>query len=203
MRRVISVKTIVALVLTLTLIALVPMHTVAAAKNNGKYVSEIYVAYGKDLDAAKQVLTDKGFTPIERKYDTDYNNINQEGKTVVMLGYKTTDNIRDSITDLAVMNMRGDYSVEDYKMLLKSEKTQIAEFLGEFMAVIREYRLNLKDGKQKATYVHDLLNNYTEDDTGMKMGRYGTRSTGGRRTGCSCLTGDIWIITGTGLRTIP
>ena len=61
------------------------------------------------------------------------------------------------------MNMRGDYSVEDYKTLLKSQKTEIAEFLGEFMAVIKEYRANLKVGKQKAIYVHDLLNNYTAD----------------------------------------
>lgn len=64
------------------------------------------------------------------------------------------------------MNMRGDYSVEDYKTLLKSQKTEIAEFLGEFMAVIKEYRANLKVGKQKVIYVHDLLNNYTDADGG-------------------------------------
>ena len=157
-----SIKMIVALVLTLTMIALVPLNTAAAA-NNGKYVSEVYVAYGKDADEAKKTLSDKGFTPVE-------GNLNDGGKTYAMMGYKTTDDIRESITDLAVMNMRGDYSVEDYKKLLKGQKTEIAEFLTEFMAVIREYRANLKAGKAKATYVHDLLNNYTEDDTGMKMG---------------------------------
>ena len=158
-----SVRIFVALVLTLTFIALVPMNTVAAAANNGKYVSEVYVAYGKDADEAKKTLSDKGFTPVE-------GNLNDGGKTYAMMGYKTTDDIRESITDLAVMNMRGDYSVEDYKKLLKGQKTEIAEFLTEFMAVIREYRANLKAGKAKASYVHDILNNYTEDDTGMKMG---------------------------------
>ena len=158
-----SIKMLVALVLTLTFIALVPMNTVAAAANNGKYVSEVYVAYGKDADEAKKTLEDKGFTPVE-------GNLNDGGKTYAMMGYKTTDDIRESITDLAVMNMRGDYSVEDYKKLLKGQKTEIAEFLEEFMAVIKEYRANLKAGKEKATYVHDILNNYTEDDTGMKMG---------------------------------
>ena len=158
-----SIKMLVALVLTLTFIALVPMNTVAAADNNGKYVSEVYVAYGKDAEEAKKTLSDKGFTPVE-------GNLNDGGKTYAMMGYKTTDDIRDSITDLAVMNMRGDYSVEDYKKLLKGQKTEIAEFLDEFMTVIKEYRYNLKEGKAKATYVHDLLNNYTEDDTGMKMG---------------------------------
>ena len=162
MRKIFSVKTIIALVLTLTFIALVPLQTAAAA-NNGKYVSEVYVAYGKDADEAKKTLEDKGFTPVE-------GNLNDGGKTYAMMGYKTTDDIRESITDLAVMNMRGDYSVEDYKKLLKGQKTEIAEFLTEFMTVIKEYRANLKAGKAKATYVHNILNNYTEDDTGMKMG---------------------------------
>jgi len=157
-----GLKALVALVLTLTFIALVPLNTAAAA-NNGKYVSEVYVAYGKDANEAKKTLEDKGFTPVD-------GNLNDGGKTYAMMGYKTTDDIRDSITDLAVMNMRGDYSVEDYKKLLKGQKTEIAEFLTEFMTVIKEYRANLKAGKAKASYVHDILNNYTEDDTGMKMG---------------------------------
>lgn len=53
---------------------------------------------------------------------------------------------------------------------MKDQKSEIAESLNEFMAVIREYRANLKAGKAKAAYVHDVLNNYTEDDTKMKMG---------------------------------
>ena len=153
-------KTIVALVLALIIAFVVPLQSMAAG---GKYVSEVYVAYGKNAEEAKKTLQDKGFTPVE-------GNLNDGGKTYAMMGYKTTDNIRDSITDLAVMNMRGDFSVEEYKTLLRSQKTQIAEFLGEFMAVIREYRANLKAGKTKAVYVHDLLNNYKDDDTGMLMG---------------------------------
>ena len=157
-----SIRMTVALILTLTIAMIVPLQTSAAA-SGGKYVSEVYVAYGKNAAEAKKTLEDKGFTPVE-------GNLNDGGKTYAMMGYKTTDDIRESITDLAVMNMRGDYSVEDYKKLLKGQKTEIAEFLTEFMAVIKEYRANLKDGKAKATYVHDLLNNYIEDDTGMKMG---------------------------------
>ena len=157
-----NAKKIIALVLTLALFAIAPMQTAAAA-NNGKYVSEVYVAYGKDADEAKKTLEDKGFTPVE-------GNLNDGGKTYAMMGYKTTDDIRDSITDLAAMNMHGDYSVEDYKNLLKGQQTEIAEFLDEFMTVIREYRANFKAGKPKAVYVHDILNNYIEDDTKMKMG---------------------------------
>ena len=99
-----SIKMLTALILTLTFIVMVPLQTVGAAENKGKYVSEVYVAYGKNADAAKKTLEDKGFTPVE-------GNLNDGGKTYAMMGYKTTDDIRESITDLAVMNMRGDYSV--------------------------------------------------------------------------------------------
>ena len=163
MKAIRSIKTLIALVLTLAVIALVPMNTVGAAGNNGKFVSEVYVAYGKNADEAKKTLENKGFTPVE-------NNLNDGGKTYVMMGYKTTGDIRESITDLAVMNMHGGYSVEEYKTFLKTQKNEIAEFLNEFMSVIKEYRANLKAGKTKAAVVHDLLNNYTDDDSGMKMG---------------------------------
>ena len=158
-----SIKMLVALVLTLTFLLTVPLQTVGAAENNGKYVSEVFVAYGKDADSAKKTLENRGFIPVE-------GNLNEGGKTYAMMGYKITADIRESITDLAAMNMRGDYSVEDYKKLLKDQKSEIAESLNELMAVIKEYRANLKAGKAKAAYVHDVLNNYTEDDTKMKMG---------------------------------
>ena len=157
-----SIRMIVALVLTLTMIALVPLNTAAAA-NNGKYVSEVYVAYGKDAEEAKKTLSDKGFTPVE-------GNLNDGGKTYAMMGYKTTDNIRDSITDLAVMNMDGNYNTTEYSEILRAKEVKVSEMLTDFMAAIREYRANLKAGKAKATVVRDILNKLTDDDTGMKMG---------------------------------
>ena len=155
------IKVIVALVLTLTTITLVPINTVAAA-NSGKYVSEVFVAYGKNADAAKKVLNDKGYTPVE-------GNLNDGGKTYAMMGYKTTDDIRDSITDLAVMNMDGKYSTTEYSEILRAKEQKVAEMLTDFMAAVREYRVNLKAGKEKAKVILGILNKLT-DDTGMKMG---------------------------------
>ena len=157
-----SIKMIVALVLTLTMIALVPLNTAAAA-NDGNYVSEVYVAYGKNAEEAKKTLTDKGFIPVN-------GNLNEGGKTYAMLGYKTTNDPQQAITDLSVMNMNGGYSVTDYKNLLKQQKTNIADFLNGFMPAITEYRANLKAGKARAAFVHDMLNKYTEDDSGKKLG---------------------------------
>ncbi len=157
-----SIKVIAALVLTLTTAFLLPLNT-AAAESENKYVSEVYVAYGKDAEAAKKTLSDKGFTPVE-------GNLNDGGKTYTMMGYKTTSNAQEALTDISAMNMRGGYSVEKYQNFLKNQKTQIADFLNDFMSVVKEYRANLKAGKTKAKVVHDLLNYYIDDDTGKKMG---------------------------------
>jgi len=109
------------------------------------------------------VLSDKGYTPVE-------GNLNDGGKTYAMMGYKTTDDIRDSITDLAVMNMDGKYSTTEYSEVLKAKEQKVAEMLTDFMAAIREYRVNLKAGKEKAKVIRGILNKLTDDDTGMKMG---------------------------------
>lgn len=157
-----KIRVIAALVLTLTIITVAPLQTAAAA-NNSKYVSEVYVAYGKNAEEAKKTLSDKGFTPVE-------GNLNEGGKTCAVMGYKTTDDPQQAITDLSVMNMNGGYSATDYKHLLTQQKTNIADFLDSFMLAIKEYRANLKAGKAKAVFVHDMLNKYTEDDSGKKLG---------------------------------
>ena len=155
-------KGLISIMLVLIMALLVPAQALAAS-NNDKYVSEVYVAYGKNEDEAKKTLEDMGYIAAK-------GNLNEGGDTYAMLGYKTTNDIRESITDLAVMNMNGGYSVEDYKTFLNSQKAQIAEFLNEFMAVIGEYRENLKNNKTRAVVAHDILNNYIDDDTKMKMG---------------------------------
>ena len=157
-----GIKIFAALILTLTFIMMVPLQTVGAA-GGGKYVSEVYVAYGKNADDAKKTLNDKGYTPVD-------GNLNEGGKTYAMLGYKTTDDPQQAITDLSVMNMNGGYSVTDYKHLLTQQKTNIADFLTDFMPAVREYRANYKAGKAKAVFVHDMLNKYTDDDSGKKLG---------------------------------
>ena len=48
-----NAKRIIAFVLTLTLLVILPIQTAAAAEDGGYYVSEVFVAYGKNADAAK------------------------------------------------------------------------------------------------------------------------------------------------------
>ena len=78
-------KMLTALVLALVMAAISPLNAYASS-GTGKYVSDVYVAYGKNAEEAIKTLKDKGFTPVE-------GNLNDGGKTYVMMGYKTIDDI--------------------------------------------------------------------------------------------------------------
>ena len=166
----------------------------AHAEEKGKqYVSEVKLGFGKTAQEAAKQLLDEGYTILtsdtpNKEVDADYqsyadlnrggsssNIVARKGTAIVYLGYKTTDNPKEAITDLAAMNMKGGYSFSQYMELLKDHKDQVINpFIEKFMGTIKEYRTNYNssnpDNKAKAVLIHDLLNRIRDDDTGMGMG---------------------------------
>lgn len=164
-----GIRSLIALTVTIALMLMAPLQSaaslggVAKAAGKGKYVSDVYTAYGKNEGEAQKVLEDKGYTPVK-------GSLNAASKTYVMLGYKTTDDKSKAITDIALMNSEGGYSVGDYENVIKEKKKDIASFLNGFMTMVKEYRANYENKDGKAIMVHDMLNNFVEDDSGLKMG---------------------------------
>ena len=88
---------------------------------------------------------------------------------------KTTTDRKEAVTDLALMNMKGGYSVEDYEALMEGQmKSQIIPFVEDFLAAIEEYRINCRSGNssayQRANYIRGILNKFIDDDTGKGLG---------------------------------
>ena len=166
-----------------------PAALYAEEAEGGKYVSEVFIAYGKTEKEAAKWLTDNGWEPVEGDFNAgkasffDDNKIQDQNVAAVM-GIRRTDDKEDAITDMAVMNMKGGYSVPDYESLLKDKKGEIREFINNFMVVIEEYRANLSGegsefGGERAQLAHDMLNKfydgevdgeYAINDTGLKLG---------------------------------
>ncbi len=172
--------------LCLTVLIVYPSQLVAsAADNNGKkYISDVKVGMGEtDVKACKSLL-EEGYSILkddQGKYfdlnkDAGSKSILKGGpnQKIVYLGYKTTDNAKDAITDLAVMNMDGGYSYQDYEKLMNDHMdTQIKPFVDRFIATLNEYRENLQKPQdsvnyKRANYYRNLLNKLTDDDTGNK-----------------------------------
>ena len=169
-----SKEKLIAVIVALAMLLMAPVQSWAGAggsakaadnekEKKGKYVSEVYTAYGKDEAAAKKVLEDGGYTPVD-------GSLNAKAKTYVMLGYKTTDDKAKALKDIALMNSKGGYSVGDYENILKEKKNEIAAYLKGVMTMVKEYRANYAKNDPQAILVHDTLNNFIEDDSGKKMG---------------------------------
>ncbi|MBQ7744107.1 MAG: hypothetical protein IJT85_00860, partial [Ruminococcus sp.] len=167
------------------MLIIAPTQIVAsAAENEQKYISEVKVGMGVTSDQASKELLDEGYT-ILKDDNGNYADLNKDAgaaspmkegpnQKIVYLGYKTTSEAGNAITDLAVMSMEGGYSFEDYEKLMQTHlDTQIKPFVDRFIATLKEYRENLQKPQdsanyKRANYYKALLNKLTDDDTGNK-----------------------------------
>ena len=146
------------------------------------YISEVRIGMGETEAEAKSelesegftILTDDGGAPADLNTGAGSKSALKRGANdkIVYLGYKTTTDINDAVTDLAVMNMEGGYSLEDYNMLMEKQmKSQIKPFVDNFKDTLDEYRANYKKPAKsinhiRADYMRKMLNLLTDDDTG-------------------------------------
>ncbi|MBP0974070.1 MAG: hypothetical protein J5851_09225 [Oscillospiraceae bacterium] len=170
----------------------VGMMKAAAADNGGKYIKEVYIAYGGSEEEATQYLKDHGWEPVKGNFNKG------KSKTAAVMGIHRTNNQMEAITDIALMNMGLDtefapdsgiapvagYSFTEYSKLLAEKRVEINEFINSFLPAIKEYRenYNKKDDSvshKRAVLVHDMLNMYFDgapdgmfavNDTGMPLG---------------------------------
>ena len=164
-------------VLMAVLMGVMPSVKVFAAEGESPdYISEVKVFIGDYAAAGSEgytILTDEN-APVDLNQDAG-GGAGSKGEKAVYLGYKTTKNRSEAITDLALMNMKGGYSVQEYEALMdKQLKSQILPFIENFRAAILEYRENytseFEANQKRALYVHDALNKLIDDDTGMPLG---------------------------------
>ena len=155
------------------------MAHAGAANGDGKYLKDVYIAYGETKAEAENWLRDNGWEPF-----ADLN----EGKTsdsfkhqpAAVLGIKRTNDANEAITDMAAMNMKGGYSFDDYEGLVAQKKADITEFINTFVPALEEYRANYKGegsegGQKRAQMAHDLLNKFYDGDPN---GEYAVNDTG-------------------------
>ena len=175
-------RALIAIILAVLMAGLLPVQVFA---NTPEYISEIKIGMGKNSADALAGLNGytvfkDGNNPIDLNKDAGVEqrglaNAGAKGNKIVYLGYKTTRNRKEAITDLALMNMNGGYSVKDYEYLMEKQmNSQIIPFADNFIAAIEEYRINYdsknRKNSQRAKYLHDVMNKLIDDDTGMPLG---------------------------------
>lgn len=161
------VKKLIAISLVLIMIL---STTVMAAPRRTKYVSDVIIAFGNTYDEAVQWLKSNGWTSyVEADLNKNSSSIFDKNRAVV-LGYRTTYNVDEAITDMALMNMEGGYSYTSYNDMIAKRKEDLKIFATEFSSALQEYRANYTSGNRKAITAYNLLNEFIDDDTGKNVG---------------------------------
>ncbi len=166
-------RAIIAVFMAVLMGALLPVQVFADTPD---YISEVKVFIG-DYSAAESegyTLLKNGSNPVDLNQNAG-GGLGSKGEKAVYIGYKTTKERADAITDLALMNMKGGYDVAEYEALMEKQlKSQILPFINNFISAVKEYRANYNSkytaNKERAKYVHDALNKLYDDDTEKPLG---------------------------------
>ncbi len=173
-------RAFIALILAILTAMTLPAQVFADSVDE-KYISEVKIGVGKSAsDAEKslegyEILKDDSGNNADLNKNAGATGTGGKGNRVVYIGFKRTSDPKEAITDLAVMNMKGGYSVKDYEDLMEKQmKEQIIPFVNAFIEAIKEYRENYNSSnasnKARAQYSHDILNKFYDDDTGNYLG---------------------------------
>ena len=139
--------------------------TAFAAKQE-TYIKEVRISTAASESDAKQWLVDNGYTVLDV-------NLNQKtGKDAVYMGYLTTTNPKEAITDIALMQMDGGYSFAEYEAVLKKQEEEIRGMLENFTVAVNEFRANYAKEKKNAVEAYKMLNHFREDDSGKLLGDF-------------------------------
>ena len=159
-------KVLISMLLVVTLCMTMVMP--ASAGRVTYYLSDLKMAEASTADEAKKLLTDAGYTVLDK-------NLNPGGGKAVYLGYMKSKNVDDAITDVRVMNMKGGFNISDYETIFQEALDQYSSEVNNIRVAAKEFAENYKAGKKEALNAYRQLNYYyVENDKGVKtnMGDY-------------------------------
>lgn len=138
------------LAVTLVVVIAILAATMVFADNQYVYVEDIKMATGTDEAAVKKQLTDAGYTVADR-------NLCDGNGQYAYLGYKTTDDVNEAITDIRLMNMSSGFKMMDYRALQSAYNVQLNSMAKQFMATVNEMEKNVAKDSPLALAGKELL----------------------------------------------
>ena len=173
-----KIKKLISLLLVLAVaVCATPAMDLHAASSKTRYIKDLKVFYkthGDEDDA-------KDWCEKQSKIDKEVwkvipGNLNKgasgalKSEVGVFLCYTTTDDSTKAVTDMAVMNEKGNYSGAVYERILEEQKKVYADMVSDMKTMLSEYRTNVKNNVDTALLARDYLNAYIEDDSKKLLG---------------------------------
>ena len=149
----------------------------AEVKSHGEYIKEVKLfvkSQGTVDDAKAWCESQEGDWKVLEGDENGNLNSKASGALTkevgVFLCYTTTSDPDEAITDLAVMNEKGNYSEGEYQMLLNKQKDEYIDMVNNMKGMIEEYRTNYANKTPMALRSYNYLNNYKDDESGKLLG---------------------------------
>lgn len=129
-------------------------------KLDSQYVSEVKMFYGSSEDQARGVCEGEGyyFIPTDLKEEA--------GSSIhAYLGYKTTEDAGNAITDLTLLDMKNSHFEEmTYLEYLDKHVKDFADYASRIMVMVSEFRRQTAAGSPSALAALDSLNLFYVDE---------------------------------------
>ncbi len=125
-----------------------------AASKGDQYIESIQMFSASSKEKAIEKCAEAGYQPV----DSDLNTGN-DGNAVVM-GYRTTADPGEAITDISVLEMNSGYKECDYGEIAEKEMEMSGNIVFPFMNAVWEYQDNLKKNSPGALAARKILNSY-------------------------------------------
>ena len=189
-------------VLFLTVCLLLTGTVVASAKTEELYLADIRIVYAKDYTEAQKILQNtefKDYTLLNYNLNATATKVDLGLVTIgdsngVFLAYKTTTNVDDAITDIAIMQMNGGYREGNYQEMVEKSRKQY-EAVGETYKTAIDYMIEgYLMGDFLATSAYRQLELYYDDDSKMSLGTYFETQPGADALATMFLEGNRYVI---------
>ena len=156
-----ALKCLVSIILVLSMIMSATVVAFADSSSGEVYLSELRLIYAYSYEEAKQIMAGTKLTGYQV---LDANLNSNTGEIGVWLAYKTTTDIDDAITDLAVMQMGGGYSEGNYQEMIKQSKEEYTAMGLIYLEAIEYFAAAYAADDFLASSAYRQLNFYTGVD---------------------------------------
>ena len=149
-------KSALSVLLVISLVLSCAVSSRAATEE--KYISELRLIYANSYKEAQAILQDSAF----QDYQILNENLNKNtDKIGVWLAYKTTTDIDDAITDIAVMQMNGGYTEGNYQAMIDQSRQEYLKMGENYRAAIKYFMTAYDADDFLAQSAYRQLNFYT------------------------------------------
>ena len=157
-----TVKGIIAMLLIVATIVCASLPAYAARAE--EYLADLRIIYASDYDEAMDILADSEFSEY---YILDENLNEGTGEIGVWLAYKTTTDIEEAITDIAMMQEEGGYSLGNYQAMLAESKAEYDAMAAIYDEALQYFRFAYDEGDYLASAAYRQLNFYNVRTVGI------------------------------------